>query len=123
MKRLICFLIILISCCLTSLYIGYHFGFMVGGKRVTTTRAVTLTGDLFVLQKLRTGDFSNATSELEYACFVNSVDVLSDAGWRIPSRRKVVVPLLKAYRQTYRTNQTDWKPVERELEALLKQEP
>jgi hypothetical protein len=119
MKRIVILLLILIPCCLVSAYIGFRFGGVVGRHRVTTTRAVYVTSSLDVLRKIRSGDLPSATSELEYSCFVDSVDVLSDTGWHPPSLHKVFIPFLREYRQSYRTNQAEWTPVERQLEDLL----
>src|SRR5262245_35510804 len=118
MKRLVLLLVLLIPCCLVSAYVGYRFGGLVGSHRVTTARAVYVTCSLDALRKMKAGDLTSATSDLERACFVDSVEVLSDASWNPESLHKVVIPFLKAYRQSYRTNQADWTPVERQLEDL-----
>ncbi len=90
-----------------------------GQHRATTVRAVDVTCTLDSLRQLRSGDVVGATTNLERVCFVDALDVLSDAGWNPPPRDEVLVPLLLDYRHSYRTNATVWTPEERRLEELL----
>jgi hypothetical protein len=119
MKRLLLFLVFLIPCCLGSCYIGFKFGGRVGQHRATTVRAVYVTCTLDSLRQLRSGDIVGATTNLEHVCFVDALEVLSDSGWKPPSRDRVFVPFIREYRQAYRTNTAVWTPEERRLEQLL----
>jgi hypothetical protein len=123
MKRLIAFSVVLILCCGVAVSVGYLVGKRVGGYRATTARAACAVLSLDAAKKLRAGDLPEATRELERHCFADSVVVLSDVGWRVEAFRKITVPSLKAYRRSYRTNEADWTPMEKELEGLLAHKP
>jgi len=118
-KHLILFLTIFIFGCLVSGYIGYEKG----NQRIITVRIASGLITLDALKKLRAGDVKAATGEIEVRCFADSVGVLSESGWRSDWYRKVEVPALITYRNTYRTNRADWSPMEQRLEILLAQKP
>jgi hypothetical protein len=117
MKRLICFSIVLILCCLVSSYVSYG----IGKQHAITAKAASAIITFDALKKLKAGKFSKASSELEIQCFANSADVLSESGWRSTAFRKIMVTSLITYRHTYRTNSAEWTPMEQRLEILLAQ--
>ena len=115
MKHLSNILIILV-CALAAGFYGYR----VGVKRMVIAHIASAVSASDALQKVQAGDSTEAVRALERHWFANSVGVLSESGRSVDSFRSIFVPLLIAYRQTYRTNEADWTPMERELEVLLK---
>ncbi|MEO7298503.1 MAG: hypothetical protein ABI042_07995 [Verrucomicrobiota bacterium] len=102
-----------------SLAAGF-FGYRAGVGRVVTAHIASAISASDALQKLQTRDSTQAIRVLERLWFADSVAVLSESGWRVDSFRSTFLPSLISYRQTYRTNQADWTPMERHLETLLK---
>jgi hypothetical protein len=123
MKRYLLPFVVLIICCAVSGYVCYRVGERVGNNRVTTGRAASAVLMLDALEKLKAGDVDEVTLALERRCFADAAGVLSDTGWRVEAFQKIGVPSLIAYRQSYRTNQTEWTPMEQKLENLLAQKP
>ena len=123
MKRYLLPFVVLVIFCALSGYIGYRVGERVGDNRVTTGRAANAVMVLDALEKLKAGDVDEATRTLERRCFADAAGVLSDTGWRVEAFQKIGVPTLVAYRQSYRTNQVEWTPMEQKLEKLLAQKP
>jgi hypothetical protein len=123
MKRYILLPVALIICCLTAAYLGYLVGDRVGGQRATTARSASALVALDALKKLRAGEVSEVTKNLERKLFADSAEVLSETGWRSEAFKKIMVPSLIAYRKSYRTNQAEWTPMEQKLENLLAQKP
>lgn len=123
MKRYLLFFIVLVIFCAASGYVGYRVGDRIGDNRITTARAANVVMVLDALKKLKAGDVDEATRTLEVRCFADATGVLADTGWRVEAFRKIGVPSLIAYRQSYRTNQAEWTPMEQKLEKLLGQKP
>ena len=123
MKRYLLPLVVLVICCVMSGYVGYCVGERVGNNRVTTGRASNAVIVLDALDRLKAGDVDEATRSLERHCFTAATGVLSDTGWRVEAFQKIGVPLLIAYRHSYRTNKAEWTPIEQKLEKLLAQQP
>lgn len=123
MKRYILPVLVLVTCCAGSGYVCYRVGERVGDNRATSVRAANAVMVLDALNKLKSGEVDEATDTLERRCFADAAGVLSDTGWRVEAFRKICVPGLIAYRQSYRTNQIEWTLMEQKLEKLLAWKP
>ncbi len=95
-------------------FVGYHRGF----DRAVVLQNGTFVGTFDALQKLRSGDLEGGTRRIETLCFSAANTVY---GGRPVSQfvAKTFVQDFKEYRQTYRSNRTDWTAAEENLETKL----
>jgi hypothetical protein len=119
-KRVIIISAFLILICT---YTSYRLGFRRGYQRALTLQNATFVTSLGALDKLRAGDVNSGTERIETICFSSANVVYGDfvfrKGWGGQFDGKSMLDELRRYRQTYRTNTSDWTPLERTLERNL----
>lgn len=81
----------------------------------------TLVGTLAALEDIRRGDVQSGTRRIESLCFMSAVVLMADDHYQSDFAVRTFTPTLISYRQSYRTNQADWTPMEQRLESLLTQ--
>ena len=112
----------ILSAFLTALIVGpacWWVGHRSGMHESLGLEKGTLVGSIDALTKLRKGDVDGGTRRLEKMCFLAADLLLGDRDYAANSTVKAMVPELLAYRNTYRTNRTEWTPAEERLQALL----
>ena len=97
---------------------SYSLGYQRGFDRALVLQNGTFVGTFDALQKLRAGDIEGGTRTIESLCFsaANTVYSTKPASQFVA---KTFAQDFRNYRQTYRTNRTDWTATERNLEAGL----
>jgi hypothetical protein len=104
-------------------YGSYFLGFQRGYHRALILQNGTFVGSLDALDKLRSEDIKAGTERIEALCFASANivygDFVSRNGWMGQFVGRAMVDDLRHYRQTYRTNSTEWTPIERSLERNL----
>lgn len=122
MKRILVVLVALLVVCGIG-YSSYIFGFQRGYHRALILQNGTFVGSLDALDKLRVGDVKGGTERVEAMCFASANivygDYVSRNGWAGQFVGKTMLDDLKRYRRTYRTNSSEWTPMERSLESNL----
>ncbi len=102
-----------------SNFLGYHRGY----HEALILQTATFVGSLDALDKIRAGDVAGGTKTVESLCFSSANIVYGDFEFRHDSLvqflEKSMIDDLQRYRQTYRTNSTEWTPMERSLEKHL----
>ena len=99
-------------------------GFWVGRYREHRIANSLIAGSFInnfdALEKLRSGDTDSTTRSLERHSFLHATFLLNDPA---PQPQQVIAMYrsrLVAYRQTYRTDPSEWTPMEQKLEQLLR---
>lgn len=92
-----------------------------GQRRSLGLQQGTLVATLSALEDIRRGDIQGGTRRIESHCFATAVVLMADDHYRSSFVLRTFTPSLVSYRQTYRTDQADWTPMERQLEILLAQ--
>ena len=101
---------------------GYP-GYQAGERRALGLQKSALIGNLDALERIRAGDIPRGTALAEQQCFMSAVLLLDDERYRSDVDVRSAMPRLINYRHSYRTNQTEWTPIEHQLESLLGQKP
>ena len=103
--------------------VGLHLGYQRGFQKALQLQSGTFVGTLDALEKLRKGDINEGTKRVEALCFSSANIVYGDPNFKEGFAggfvAKTFVGELKTYRQTYRTNNAEWTPMERGLERHL----
>jgi hypothetical protein len=121
MKRTILSVIILVVGCAICSLVTYRLAYNAGFARAKELQKGTFVGALGVLEKLRAGDVAEGTRRVETMCFLSATLLYGDPDYRDHFITKTFAPELIHYRATYRTNRTEWTPMEEELETYLAQ--
>src|SRR2546425_11439999 len=119
MKRIIIVGILLLAVG-GAVWCSYFVGYQRGYHRALILQTGTFVGTLDALDKIRAGDISDGTERIEALCFSSANIVYGDFVFQhdFPGQfvGKSMIDDLRHYRQTYRTNSTEWTPMERSLE-------
>ena len=100
-------------------YLGHQAGY----REALGTQKAILVGSLDALERIRAGDIGRGTALAEEQCYLSAVLLLGDDHYRSDVGVRSIAQRLISYRQTYRTNQTEWTSLEHGLESLLVQKP
>ena len=115
MKRIILSIVILAAACSVCWLVAYRAGFAYAKQ----LQKGTFVGTMDALHKLRAGDIVGGTHRIETLCFCAADMLYSDPAYRDQFVTKTLASDLIQYRATYRTNSTDWTPMEQQLEKHL----
>ncbi len=105
----------LIGVCILSSYLAYRAGF----AQAKQLQKRTFVLSLGILEKLRSGDVSDATRKTETLCFSAAEMLYSDPNYRDQTVTRSFAPELIRYRAAYRTNHSEWTVTEEKLEKDL----
>jgi hypothetical protein len=100
-----------------------YLGYQAGNRRALGLQRGALVGSLDALERIRAGDIARGTALAEQQCFMSAVLLLEDEHYQSDVNVRSAMPRLISYRQSYRTNRTEWTPIEHRLESLLVQKP
>jgi len=100
-----------------------YLGYEAGNRRGLGIQRGVLVGGLDALESIRVGDVARGTALAEQQCFMSAVILLDDGHYKSDVNVRSVTPKLIRYWQSYRTNRTEWTPIELRLESLLAQKP
>jgi hypothetical protein len=120
MKRTTFFLGAAVTILIVAGLSGY-FGHQAGYRQALSLKKSSLVSTLDALERLRAGDPAGATILIEQDCFLSAVEVLGEEHHQSDIVIRGVTSRLISYRQTYRTNRTEWTPIEHKLDGLLSQ--
>jgi hypothetical protein len=101
--------------CAVCVIVSYHFGY----ERALRIQNSTFIVSLSALQDLHASNINEATRKMEDLCFGSAELLYSDPTFRKERVSIIFAPELKLYRATWRTNSSDWSPVEKDLEKDL----
>ena len=97
-------------------------GYWIGKRRERRITNAMIEGsfvnNLLALESLRAGDTPAAIDKLESRVFMCATVLLNDPNAKHDALNVFRANLL-TYRHTYRTNPTEWSPMEQKLEQLL----
>jgi len=119
MKRTIVAVVVSVLACAVCSLVTYRFAYDAGFARAKELQKGTFVGTLDVLGKLRAGDIGEATRHVEILCFSSATLLYGDPDYRDHVITRTFAPELIQYRATYRTNKTEWTPMEVKLETYL----
>jgi hypothetical protein len=116
MKRIIVSGAVLIVICMA--WAAYSIGYRRGFDRALLLQNGTFVGTFGALQKIRAGDVEGGTRRIESMCFCAANTVYSErpAGEFVA---KTFLDDFRRYRQTYRSNSSEWTVAEQNLERKL----
>ena len=117
MKRPLIFAAASLLVCFAVAAVAYKMG----QRQALTLQAGTFVVSLGALEKIRAGDIAEGTRKIESICFSSAAMCFEDTQFR--QRVTMFVPSLTSYRHSFRTNQGDWTPTEKELERYLVRSP
>lgn len=94
-------------------------GYRAGQRHTLGLQKGTFVGTVDALERIRKGDIEGGTRRIESLCFSSAVSLMTDSHYRENVAVRTLTPSLVSYRQSFRTNQSEWTPMERRLERLL----
>ena len=118
MKRTIttCTAVLVVAC--AAAWAAYSIGYRRGFDQALVLQNGTFISTLDAMQKIRTNDVGGGTRSIERLCFSAANVVYGDR----PAGKVVAGQFLdefKRYRQTYRSNTSEWTVAEQVLEKKL----
>jgi len=114
MKRISIILATLSVVALCS-FVSYRAGF----AHAKQLQKGTFIASLESLEKLRAGDFMEATRKMESLCFSSANMIYGDPAYHNELVTRTFAPELIQYRAIYRTNHADWTATEEQLDTHL----
>jgi hypothetical protein len=118
MKRLLIFVAVLLLIC-GAAFAGYLFGHQRGFENALVRANSDFVGALDALQKLRAGDIQGGINRVESTAFSCANMVYGSDRARCQAVGKMMLGDIRHYRQTYRTNSSEWTAAEQNLELKL----
>lgn len=118
MNRLLIFAANLLLVC-GAAFAGYLFGHNRGSEHALVRTNSDFVGGLDALHKLRAGDIEGGIKRVEITVFSCANTVYASDSPRCQVVGKMMLDDFKRYRQTYRTNSSEWTPAEQNLELKL----
>ena len=119
MKRTILFIGLLIVACTISSLVTYRITHRADYTIIRVLQQGTLVGTIDALEKIRAGQLDEGTRRTESLCFSAANGIYEDPNSRDYFVAKTFAAPLIHYRDSYRTNRTDWTPAEERLDGLL----
>jgi len=119
MIRTILSVSILVVACSICALVTYRIAYRAGFAHAKVVQQGTLVGTIDALEKIRAGQLDEGTDRIESLCFSAANGLYEDPGCRDNFITKTFAAPLIHYRDTYRTNRTEWTPAEVRLEGLL----
>ena len=118
MKKAVSLVVIALVCAALCASGGYWLG-KCRERRITNGMIESsFVNNLAALESLRAGDTPTAIRRLEIHVFMSAAVLLNDPNAKHEAL-DIFRPDLLTYRHTYRTDPTEWSPMEQKLELLL----